>query len=140
MKLPLRRRGQAIVELAFVLPLFLLIVSGTIEFGRAYYAYAQLLQAAQEGARYGAVIPDVESDQAIIARVQQVAPGRTADRVTIQATVSPTNSTAVGANSRGRGNVLSVTVHHDQAVLLPALPLPSLPMTVTVSMVIEKGP
>jgi Flp pilus assembly protein TadG len=133
-----RQRGQAVVEFAFVLPLFLLIMSGTIEFGRAYFAYAQLLQAAQEGARYGAVLPDVPNDNAIIERVQQLAPGRDDDTVTIATSASPTNSASVSANSRTRGNVIAVTVRHDQRVLMPALPLPALPMTVTVKMVVEQ--
>ncbi len=48
-------RGQALVEFALVLPLFLLIVFGTIDVGRFVYAHSTLSQAAREGARLGAV-------------------------------------------------------------------------------------
>src|SRR5262249_36062995 len=110
-----RHAGQAVAEVAFVLPLFLLIMSGTIEFARASIAYAQLLQAAQEGARYGAVLPNTRDDSAITARVQQLAPGGAADTVTISATTSPTSSTAVVTASRTRGNVLTVSIQHNQS-------------------------
>jgi Flp pilus assembly protein TadG len=135
-----RQRGQAVAEFAFVLPLFLLIMSGTIEFARAYIAYAQLLQAAQEGARYGAVLPNTRNDAAITARVQQLAPGGTTDTVTITSTASPTSNTTVTAASRTRGNLLTVAIQHNQSLLVPLLPFSQFSMTVTTSMVIEQVP
>lgn len=48
-------RGQAMVELALVLPLILLILFGIMEFGRAYQAYITVNYLAREGARKGAV-------------------------------------------------------------------------------------
>jgi Flp pilus assembly protein TadG len=140
MKQQQRQRGQAVAEFAFVLPLFLLIMSGTIEFARAYIAYAQLLQAAQEGARYGAVLPNTRNDAAIRARVQQLAPGGAADTVAISSTTSPTNNSAVAAGSRTRGNLLTVSIQHNQSLLVPLLPFSQFPMTVTTSMVIEQVP
>lgn len=50
-------RGQSLVELAFMFPVLLLILSGAIDLGRAYYAYVTLTNAAREGARYGASNP-----------------------------------------------------------------------------------
>src|SRR5262245_7148658 len=44
-------RGQAMVEIAFVLPLFLLFVFAIIEIGRAWGARQVLTIAAREGAR-----------------------------------------------------------------------------------------
>ncbi len=61
---PLRRiagdeqaRGQSLVELAFMFPILLLILSGALDLGRAYYAYITVTNAAREGARYGASHP-----------------------------------------------------------------------------------
>ena len=48
---PLARRGAALVEMALVLPLFLLVVLGIIEFGRAMMVCQMVTNAAREGAR-----------------------------------------------------------------------------------------
>lgn len=46
-----RERGQSMVEMAFVLPLFLILVFSIIEMGRAWGAKQALTIAAREGAR-----------------------------------------------------------------------------------------
>ena len=46
-------RGQAIVELAFVLPLILIFILGIIEFGIIFYNKAMVTNASREGARAG---------------------------------------------------------------------------------------
>lgn len=46
-----RERGQAMVEFALVLPIFLLVLLGVFDFGRAIYAYNAVANAAREGAR-----------------------------------------------------------------------------------------
>jgi Flp pilus assembly protein TadG len=48
-------RGAAAVEFAILLPLLLLLVLGTIEFGRAYNAQITLTNAAREGVRVMAI-------------------------------------------------------------------------------------
>lgn len=50
------------VEFALVLPVFLLLVFGAIEFGRAYYDLHLLTNAAREGARVGSLPDRLESD------------------------------------------------------------------------------
>ena len=49
------RKGTAIVEFAFVLPVLLLIFMGIIEFSLALYDKAVLTNASREGARAGIV-------------------------------------------------------------------------------------
>lgn len=46
-----RERGAALVEFAIVLPLFLLLIGGMVDFGRAFYTEVMLTNAAREGAR-----------------------------------------------------------------------------------------
>jgi Flp pilus assembly protein TadG len=48
-------RGQALLEFALVLPVFLLIVFGIIDIGRYVYLTNAFNEAAREGARYGSV-------------------------------------------------------------------------------------
>lgn len=50
-----RHTGQALVEFALVLPVFLLVLFGLIDVGRYVYMNSTLSQAAREGARVGAV-------------------------------------------------------------------------------------
>jgi hypothetical protein len=81
------RRGQAMVELALILPVLLLIVLGTLEFGMAFDHNLTLEYATREGARTGAALangggvlgcgggqsPDAaDVDPAIIAAVERV--------------------------------------------------------------------
>jgi TadE-like protein len=47
----LNQRGQAAVELALVLPIFLLIVVGMLEFARAWDLHQAITDAVREGAR-----------------------------------------------------------------------------------------
>lgn len=55
MRLFKERRGQALVEIALVLPLLLIILVGIIDFGRIFHGYIVITQAAREGARWGAL-------------------------------------------------------------------------------------
>jgi Flp pilus assembly protein TadG len=129
-----RRRGQAAVEFALILPIYLLILSGTIEFGRTFFAYAQLLQAVQDGVRFGAVLH--QENSAVTARVQQAAPGGAADTVTIVCATAPGNDSPVSGECK-RGNLLRVTGQHSQRLLVPILPVGAFALSATASMVVE---
>lgn len=50
-----RERGAVAVEMAVVLPLLLLILIGTMEYGRVFNVQNSLTQAAREGARHAAI-------------------------------------------------------------------------------------
>jgi len=50
-------RGQSLVELAVTLPILILLLLGTIDFGMAIFSYSMLRDAAQEGAFYGSFNP-----------------------------------------------------------------------------------
>ena len=49
------RRGQSLVEFALVLPLFIIILVGIFDFGRAIFAYSTLNNASREAARQAVV-------------------------------------------------------------------------------------
>jgi Flp pilus assembly protein TadG len=49
------RSGQGLVEFALVIPVFLLLLFGIIDIGRAVFAYTAVANAAREGARVAAV-------------------------------------------------------------------------------------
>lgn len=50
-----RRRGASMVEFSLVFILFLMMVAGVFEVGRAVWTYNSLMLAAKEGARYAMV-------------------------------------------------------------------------------------
>jgi len=50
-----RQRGQSLVEMAFVLPIFLVLVMGVIDFSWGLKSWIQVTNGAREAARYGAV-------------------------------------------------------------------------------------
>ena len=56
-----RDRGQALVEFALVIPLFLLMMLALFDLGRAVFAYNTLTNAAREGARLAIVNQDLTS-------------------------------------------------------------------------------
>lgn len=53
-----RSRGQSLAEFALVAPILLLIVLLAIDFGRLFFAYVAITNAARVGANYAAVHPD----------------------------------------------------------------------------------
>jgi hypothetical protein len=52
------RRGQSLVEFALVLPLLLVLVLGAVDFGRVFFGWVALQNAARVGANYAATHPD----------------------------------------------------------------------------------
>ena len=49
------RRGQSMVEFSLVFVLFITMMAGMFEFGRALWVYTTLAHATREGARYAMV-------------------------------------------------------------------------------------
>ena len=95
-------RGTALIEMAFTLPLLLLISIGIIEFGRAFQTWQVLTNAAREGARV-AVLPGI-SDSMVTARVNEYIQAGVLDAsvtptISIQrnATISYGTGTATGS-------------------------------------------
>lgn len=61
------------IEFAIVLPLVLLLVGGVIDFGRIFFDLNHLTNAARDGARFGAVRPNVSAATLNIVRDSVVA-------------------------------------------------------------------
>jgi hypothetical protein len=50
-------RGQSMVELALSITLLMVLLSGTIDLGRAFFTWLTMRDAAQEGASYASIAP-----------------------------------------------------------------------------------
>jgi Flp pilus assembly protein TadG len=58
-----KRNGQGLVEFAFVFPIFIMLLLGVFDIGRAVFAYNEITNAAREGVRIGIVNQDPTSIQ-----------------------------------------------------------------------------
>lgn len=123
-------RGAVAVEFAIILPVFLLVVLGIVEFGRAFNIQVSLSEAARESARYAAVHcteAGYDEDEALAAAVSAAptVPLNAATDVEIQYT---------GDGTCAAGNNVEVTVTYNTSYLtgLPGL-IPGLPEDVDIT-------
>ena len=101
-----RSRGMAAVELALVLPLFLVMVFGMVEFSLMLYDKAVITNASREAARAGIV---ASSPKLTMGQIQMVATNYcNTSLISLGAAAIPT-VTVTGAGG-GYGTALSVTV------------------------------
>jgi Flp pilus assembly protein TadG len=54
-----RSRGQSLVEFSLVLPIFLIVLAGVIDFGFMFFSRMTVINAAREGARWAVTQTDV---------------------------------------------------------------------------------
>jgi Flp pilus assembly protein TadG len=113
-------RGQALVETGIVIVMFVTLVMGTIEFGRAWMVSNMITHAARDGARLGATWP-TRTAGAI----------STSDKTTIQNQVqaemanvlgSPTGLTATVSQTTGTIPTVQVRVNGSVSYLFRLLP------------------
>lgn len=121
------RRGQAIVEFALILPIFLLIVFGTLDLGRIVFLKAVLENAVREGARAGMVTQPF-SETVVRNRV-------TAQPGLANATVDASCSGGIDNDGCGYGSTVTVEATLPVQIvagLVPALPSPNLTASASV--------
>ncbi len=107
MRLRRDQRGAALLEMAFTLPLLLLISVSIFEFGRAFEVWQVLTNAAREGARV-AVLPGI-SDAMVTARVQQYANSGVLDAGVTPTVTIQRNSTISYGSGTASGSKVTVT-------------------------------
>jgi Flp pilus assembly protein TadG len=111
------------VEFAIIIPLFLLLVSGVVDFGLGLNASITITNAAREAARLGVVKP--YSDQ-IVARAQSMAVGLNVANMTVAAGCERggvlgacTLGTGATAGTAASGDTVKVTVSYDYPMIWP---------------------
>jgi Flp pilus assembly protein TadG len=70
-----RERAQGVVEMALVMPIFILLVMGVVDFGMGMRAYVTVNNSSREGARYAIVCPSTLDDDLIKSRVASYSNG-----------------------------------------------------------------
>src|SRR5688500_12619308 len=94
-----RRSGNALLDLAFVLPILLMLTFGAVEYGYALYVKHALQGAAREGARAAIVAGATQAQvQAAIDGAMQVA-GFPQTKYTRPMTITPANWTTSTAGT-----------------------------------------
>lgn len=112
--------GQALVEFALVLPLFLLLLAGIIDFGLGLNASISVSNAAREGARLGAV-DAISAD--IVARVNSMMGPYPGPPTSVTATCTHAGGGACtldnSATKPGSGDSVVVTVSYNYHMVWP---------------------
>jgi len=87
-KLLIKKNGQAMVEFALILPIFILILLGIMEFGLLFHQYLVVTSASREGARSAALGgTDAETVAVVNAAAASINAGQLATVVTPQVRV-----------------------------------------------------
>ena len=119
-------RGQSLVELAISLVVLLYLLSGVVEFGIAFFQFIQLRDAAQEGALYASINPNVLTP--IEARVRAASDrpidlSQGAGLVTIEVKVFDQTSNAEKTLSAACvGDGIRVSAQFNHRVFMPFIP------------------
>jgi len=112
-----------IVEFALIFPVLLVVITGIIDLGRAYYTRNALVSAVREGARFAAVqsnpcgVTQAVATRVVNAFVPVGGAALTADRVSVE----PVPSAACGNSPVGR--VESIRVRISGYTFTPITPL-----------------
>jgi Flp pilus assembly protein TadG len=115
-----KRRGASAVEMAMVLPIFLLVIFGMVEFGRAFMAEHLIANGARMGARRSVVEGSTNAEcEQIVKDFCADSLGISSDKVTVS--IEDDEKTAVDLASATTGDMctISVSVAFDQISFLP---------------------
>ena len=102
--------GQALVEMALVLPLFFLLLFGVIEMGRVGYAYITVSNAAREGGRIATI---GGTDLAINSSINNAAVSL--DPASLTITITPLQS------QRQSGQAVTIQVTYPVQLIIPLI-------------------
>lgn len=112
--------------MALVLPLLVLLMLITIDFGRAFFSYVQISNAAREGASYAALSPTDTAGILAAARKEtnaQSQTGETAIQIPPPVCRAPSgtviNCLTAKDSGTGQGNTITVTVREQFSFLTP---------------------
>jgi Flp pilus assembly protein TadG len=140
---PNRKRGQAMVEFALVIPIFLLLLAGLADFGFALFSRMTVINAARDGARAAVMV----SDHAQLVTIAQNTANSSATRaglapssVTVtclQTTTSVTSPPAIACSGAVVGDSISVSVNYTYHTFFPLFFGATFNLGSTVQMVID---
>ena len=110
-------RGQSLVEMAISLVLLLLLLSGIVELGMAFFQFIQLRDAAQEGALYGSINPTE------VGKITDRAKGASASPINLS--TDPNLTIAIqysDVNKKCEGSSITVRLTYQHQIFMPFVP------------------
>jgi len=119
-------RGQSLVELAITLPILVLLLLGTLDFGMAIFSYSMLRDSAQEGAFYGSFNPSNVAE--IESRARNISPRSDDEVFSSPVQLRDTNLIKVEVKALGKpcqgvkngiANSIQVNVSYKYPILMP---------------------
>jgi Flp pilus assembly protein TadG len=119
------KRGQSLAEFALILPVLVLLMLGAIDFGRVFFAYISVTNAARNGADYASFSSVAAND---LTGIRAAVVGDTGDLLNTSDS-NPQVTSTTGTDSQGR-LYADVTVTYAFSTIFP---WPGLPDTVDVS-------
>lgn len=131
-------RGQSLVEFALIFPIFILVLVGLFDLGRAVFAYNTISNASRESVRV-AIVNQTTADVQGEALKQAVSLGLSPTDVTISY-LDPDGSGALCTAPYGVGCVASVTVQYAYSAATPVIGqiIGPFTMTSTTEMPVER--
>ncbi|MDB5323946.1 MAG: uncharacterized protein JWN40_5577 [Phycisphaerales bacterium] len=103
-----RRRGNAVLDLAFVLPILLMLAFGVVEYGYYFFVKNNVQAAAREGAR-AAVVPSA-TYQNVLDAVTNVMTSAGLNNTGYSVTVTDTAGGAISMTTVAAGTSIKVSV------------------------------
>jgi hypothetical protein len=117
---PRLRLGQAVVELAIVLPVLLLLLIGSVNVGLMINAQMELTQAAWEGARAGATIVNPASgDAEILGAINRALSALDPTELDVEIAPAADEWPRTEGWPQPRGHPLSISLGYDFPLYLP---------------------
>jgi Flp pilus assembly protein TadG len=145
-----RTRGQALTEFALVLPVFLLVLSGILDFGFLLYSRMTVINAARDGARAAITLIGASTTTTIPTVVDTTVRGDSPGLVTTSPTLTVTTvcikasgscaftvTSPVAATDVTDGDSVRVTVDYTYHSFFPLLFGSAIHLVSTVQMVLE---
>jgi Flp pilus assembly protein TadG len=129
-------RGTQLVELAIVMPLLLLLLGATAEFGRFFHTYSTLLKGTRAATRYLVSQPPGEGT---VAARNLVVYGNTAGTGTPIASGLTTANIKITPQANGSGLTQTQTVEIQNFVYVPLFDLGKLTRISTLSLSVNVG-
>ncbi len=124
-----KENGAVAVEFALVLPIFLMLVFGIVEFGRAYNIQVSLSEAARETARYTAIHSSEAGFSAANAKAVGISAAPSVALAPANIQIAYSSGTACAA---GQSVVVTINVVTPYLTGLPGL-IPGMPANLNIS-------